>query len=74
MKDTVTTNEWIDSTLKKPWKDRLVLCRMSDDTFAVAKWNGLYWVGQHNMRLDETVKRRVTHFYIFEKFNLNDIL
>ena len=70
---TVVTNEWMDAELNKPWKDRLVLCHLDNDTFVVAKWNGMYWVGQHGIRLSEEI-HEVTHFYIFEKFNENDIL
>ena len=72
--DTVTTNEWTNAEFKKPWKDRLVSCRMSDGFFIYAKWNGMYWVGQDDKKVVETIQSRVTHFYIFEKFNENDIL
>lgn len=69
---TVTTNEWLCAITYKPWKNRLVLCRFEDGHFNVCKWNGMYWVGQHGSRL--TLDEEPTHFYIFDKFNENDIL
>lgn len=71
--NAINTDEWTNAEWRKPWKGRLVLCRLDDDTFVVAKWNGMYWVGQHGMRLIEEV-HQVTHFYVFEKFNENDTL
>ena len=64
--DTVLTNEWTDAEHKKPWRNRLVIVRFEDGSLGVAKWNGAYWVGQHDMRFVRTDK--ITHFYIFEKF------
>ena len=49
-----------------------MLCRFEDGHFNVCKWNGMYWVGQHGSRL--TLNEEPTHFYIFDKFNENDIL
>ena len=72
MTDTITTNEWIDAELHKPWKDRLVLCRFEDDHFNVCYWNGMYWVGQHGSRL--MLNQEPTHFLVFEKFNINNVL
>ena len=65
--NTLTTNEWLCTITYKPWKDRLVLCSFDDGHFNVCKHNGMYWVGQHNMRL--AMGDTPTHFYIFEKFN-----
>ena len=69
---SITTNEWYDARYNKPWKDRLVLCRFDDGHFNVCKYNGLYWVGQHGHRI--SFNDEPTHFYIFEKFNENDIV
>ena len=69
MSDTILTNEWTDATTKKPWKGRLVSIRFEDGSYGYAKWNGMYWVGQHDMRLIRTDK--ITHFYVFELFNQN---
>ncbi len=66
------TNEWLPEDGNKPWKDRMVLCRFEDGHFNVCYWNGMYWVGQHGMRL--SFGQEPTHFYIFEKFNENEIL
>ena len=66
------TNEWLPADGNKPWKDRRVLCRFEDGHFNVCYWNGMYWVGQHGMRL--SFGEEPTHFYIFKKFNENDIL
>lgn len=43
--------------------------RFEDGSYGYAKWNGMYWVGQHDMRLTRTEK--ITHFYVFELFNQN---
>ena len=69
MSETILTNEWTDATTKKPWKDRAVIIRFEDGTLGIGKWNGMYWVGQHDMRFIRTDK--ITHFYIFENFNQN---
>ena len=63
------TNEWLRADGNKPWKNRLVLCRFEDGHFNVCYWND-----QKGHRVVETVNHRVTHFYIYEKFNENDIL
>lgn len=65
------TNEWLPADGNK-WIGRKVLCRFEDGHFNVCYWNGMYWVGQHGMRL--SFGEEPTHFYIFEKFNENDIL
>lgn len=70
--DTLTTNEWLRADIHKPWKDRLVLCRFEDGHFNVCSFNGMYWVGQHGMRLSSG--QEPTHFLIFEKFNPNVVL
>ena len=70
--ESITTNEWHDAMFKKPPKGRLVLCRFADDHLNVCKFNGYYWVGQHGSRL--SLGQEPTHFYIFEKFNENEIL
>lgn len=70
--ESITTNEWHDAAIKKPWKDRLVLCRFDDGHLNVCKYNGMYWVGQHGSRL--MVYEEPTHFYIFDKFNENEII
>ena len=77
----VTTNEWLPASGEK-WKDREVLCLFSDGHKEVCTWNGMYW--QHkkildennkpvSIRIEETVSHHITHFYIFEKFNENNI-
>ena len=60
------TNEWLRADGNK-WIGRKVLCH-----FNVCYWNGMYWVGQHGMRLMSG--QEPTHFYIFDKFNENDIV
>ena len=67
MFNTITTNEWTRAEDKKPFINRPVLVHFDDDTFGIARWNGYYWVGQHNMRLMRNVE--VTHWYMFDKFN-----
>ena len=67
------TNEWINAELRHPWKRRFVLCHMSDSTYKVLMWNGMYWVNQQGVRLAELTSK-VTHFYIFERWNENDII
>ena len=64
--ESITTNEWHDATLKKPWVKRMVLVRTADNAYDVAYWNGMYWCTQggrpyHNDGAD------ITHFYIFER-------
>ena len=67
----VTTNEWLPASGEK-WKGREVLCKFSDGRKHVCTWNGMYWVGPHGSRL--MLNQEPTHFYIFDKFNENDIL
>lgn len=66
MTDTLYTNEWIDANLHKPWKDREVLLRFSDNIKLVGKWNGFYWTDQHGVRFIR--EEIVTHFYIYERY------
>ena len=68
------TNEWLPADGNKPWKGRKVLCRFSDGRMQVCSYTGFYWSDQEGHRVVETVVYYVTHFYIFEKFNENDIL
>lgn len=65
MASTITTNEWLPASGEK-WVGREVLCLFSDGHKGVATWNGLYWVGQNNMRIMEELYRPV-YFYIFDK-------
>ena len=64
--ESITTNEWHDATIKKPWVKRMVLIRLSDGSYDIAYWGGIYWCTQcgrpyHNDGAD------ITHFYIFER-------
>lgn len=62
---TVTTNTWENAESKKPWRNRNVLVLFDDGTLGIAKWNGMYWTGQHDMRFIR--QEEITHFYIFDK-------
>ena len=42
--EQLTTNEWIDATLHKPWPGREVFVYLSNGTKVNLKWNGVYWV------------------------------
>ena len=67
---TLVTNEWTDALRQKPWKDREVLCLMSDGTKRTLAWNGMYWydpVTRIRQRYYED-GLHPTHFYIFENF------
>lgn len=62
---SLTTNEWHPADSNKPWVNRKVLVRLSDGSFDVACWNGIYWSTQcgrpyHKDGAD------ITHFYIFQ--------
>lgn len=58
--ETIITNQWTDARRKKPFKNRKVLARFSNGHEAVVKWNGMYWVGQYDMRL--TLTAEITHW------------
>ena len=60
-------NTWINADNHKPPKQRKVLARFADDHQAVVKWNGMYWVGQHDMRLMKGEK--ITAFLIYEIYH-----
>ena len=66
----VTTNEWLPASGEKPWMKRNVLVRLSDNTYDVAYWCGLYWSTQSGKPYHND-GAEITHFYIFEKFNEN---
>ena len=68
---TLNTNEWYDVDFHKPPKDRLVLCHLDDDTFAECKWNGMYWIGQHGMRLMSV--HQVDAFLIHTKYKPENV-
>lgn len=67
------TNEWLPAEGNK-WPKRKVLCLFSDGWMEVCSWVGWYWTNQHNQRVEETIGHRITHFYIYDKFNENDIV
>ena len=67
------TNEWLRADGNK-WIGRKVLCHFNDGYEEPLIFNGYYWNDQKGHRVVETVNHRVTHFYIYEKFNENDIL
>lgn len=67
MGEGIVTNEWTKADRIKPPRRRLVLVRFDDDTYGLARWNGAYWVGQHNMRLMRMDK--VEWWYMFEAWN-----
>ena len=78
----LTTNEWLRADGNK-WIGREVLCRFNDGHKEVCVWNGMYWQTQKFLdenkkpvshRIVETVAHHITHFYIYEKDNENDIL
>ena len=62
--ETILTNEWMPASGPK-WRGRLCLVRSDKGYLYVAKWNGMYWVNQHDSRMDHNVT--ITHFYVFEK-------
>lgn len=67
------TNEWLPASGNK-WIGREVLCMFKKGEKVVATFNGFYWVDQEGQRVKETVGNPIMYFYIFEKFNENDIL
>ena len=64
-------NAWISAIWHKPPKDRKVLARFEDGHEAVAKWNGMYWVGQYDMKF--STKESIMAFLIYEKFDINNV-
>ena len=66
MSNTITTNEWHDATQKKPWAKRMVLVRLSDGSYDIAYWNGIYWSTQGSRPYHKD-GADITHFYIFER-------
>lgn len=74
---TILTNEWLNAELNEKWKDREVLCRFADGHLETAVWNGMYWkYPKKHPKKDVRISNgsKITHFYIFEKFNENDVL
>lgn len=62
------TGEWLRAD-GNMWPKREVLCRFSDGRKEVCVWNGFYWIDQSGHRVVETVDHRITHYYIYEKDN-----
>ena len=62
--DCIITNTWTNASTHKPPIGREVLAKFADGHKAVAKWNGMYWVGQHGMRFMYT--EEITSFYIYD--------
>lgn len=73
MKFELKTNEWLRADGNK-WIGRRVLCRFEDGWEEVLVWNGHYFSDQKGNRVKETVKHRVVAFYVYERYNENDIL
>lgn len=65
-----TSNTWINAKRHKPPIGIEVLAKFADGHRAVAKWNGLYWVGQYGMRFMRTSD--IQRFYIFDKDTEDD--
>ena len=59
------TNEWLRADGNK-WIGRKVLCHFNDGYEEPLIFNGYYWNAQKG--------HRVVGFYIYEKYNENDIL
>lgn len=68
--EIVTTNTWTNAIVHKPPIGVEVLAKFSDGFMTVAKWNGLYWVGQYGMRFMRTSD--IQRFYIFDKDTEDD--
>lgn len=66
-------NEWYSIEFYRPPRNLEVLCRFSDGHKATCRHNGIYWVGQHNIRITESLYHP-THFLIFKPFNINNEL
>jgi hypothetical protein len=63
----VITNEWMDADKVKPFRLRVVLVRFEDGDQSLGMWNGAYWTNKKGEgRIDRA--RKVTHFYIYERF------
>lgn len=63
----VITNEWMDADKVKPFRLRVVLVRFEDGDQSLGMWNGAYWTNKKGEgRIDRV--RKVTHFYIYERF------
>ena len=62
----VTTNEWLPASGEKPWMKRNVLVRLSDNTYDVAYWCGMYWCTQGGKPY-HCDGAYITHCYIFER-------
>lgn len=67
------TNEWLRADGNK-WIGRKVLCHFSDNREDVCVWNGFYWIDQQGQRVTETIKHHILAFYVYEKYNENDII
>lgn len=67
------TNEWLRADGNK-WIGRKVLCHFNDGYEEPLIFNGYYWNDQKGHRVIETVNHRVVGFYIYEKYNENNIL
>jgi len=70
----ILTNTWMDAEIHKPFKRRQVLVRLANGEERIMKWNGMYWITPKDVRWDENVYERVVAWYMYEKFNENDIL
>ena len=72
-KSELLVNEWLRADGNK-WIGRKVLCHFNDGQEEPLIWNGYYWNNQKGKRVVETVKHYVVAFYIYEKYNENEIL
>ena len=72
-KSGLLTNEWLRADGNK-WIGRKVLCHFNDGWEEPLTWNGYNWKDQKGKRVVETAKHRVVAFYIYEKYNENEIL
>lgn len=70
--ESITTNEWHDAKLNKPWVKRMVLVRTADNAYDVAYWNGMYWCTQGGRPYHKDGDR-ITHFYIFERLTIKPL-
>lgn len=69
----IITNEWMPEHGTK-YPKRPVLCRFADGWEEVCVWNGYYWQRQDGGRVEQTVKHRIVAFYVYEKYNENDMI
>lgn len=78
MSNTIITNDWTRDDLKKPIIGRpcIVVCEKGGQY--LAKWNGFYWVnvntGLRTMANGLTPKHKVIAWYMYEKYNPNNVL